>query len=508
MCVLKSAVRFLTHVSFIFAAAVLLAISVWVHTPSEAETVMPAPHNDIGAWKTGAGGGENIAFNVPDPSHRDVRFGRHGTIPSLQENGATSRCADGEAGLEGSPRAQPVKCELIPPDPTQPDPVVDPQPDPTPEEPDPGFAYHPPGDIFNPDHLPSKYKREGRDDRKVYLPNIVLPIKIGENEHIHMNSQIFGHGGGGWGGRGKAGGSESDPRNYDAKNQRDNFCEVRGHAMGLCPSGTGHQGQDIRPPSYKNNHYDAVAVADGKITYMSRWSTVRLKGDDGTTYEYLHLNPNTYKVRKNQRVKQGQVIGRVSRYMGNANGTSIHLHFNALQTIDLGNGKRRRFYVPVYSSLIAAYRKEKGLDAGIDENGNLIVDPKLEIGAQAPTPEPTPEPEPTPPTPEPEPTPPTPEPEPTPPTPEPEPTPPTPEPEPTPPTPEPEPTPPTPEPEPTPPTPEPEPTPPTPEPEPTPPTPEPEPTPPTPEPEPEDEAKPWWKGAWDATRDWWNSWWD
>ncbi|HRO49654.1 MAG TPA: hypothetical protein PLW75_05915, partial [Hyphomicrobium sp.] len=65
----------------------------------------------------------------------------------------------------------------------------------TPEE--AGFAYHPPGKMHAND------LRQGRiGDRYVYLPNIVFPLKLGQGQFPHMNSQIFGYGGGGWGGKG------------------------------------------------------------------------------------------------------------------------------------------------------------------------------------------------------------------------------------------------------------------------------------------------------------------
>src|SRR5690606_2200101 len=118
-----------------------------------------------------------------------------------------------------------------------------------------GFAYHPPGKMHAND------LRKGRvGDRYVYLPNIIFPLKLGEGEFPHMNSQIFGYGGGGWGGKGQAGGSESDRRNFDPMRQQDNYCEVRSWSMPMCPSGSGHQGQDIRPASWKDNHWQVMSA--------------------------------------------------------------------------------------------------------------------------------------------------------------------------------------------------------------------------------------------------------
>lgn len=448
----------------------------------------------------------------------------------------------------GNDAVQLARCSLLPPvDGSTPTPPVTDggttPPGPTPPGPTPGpdttgggtvtspeqagFAYYPPGNLFERD------QGRGRADRYVYMPNIIFPLKLAAGQFPHMNSQIWGYGGGGWNGKGAAGGSDSDPRNYDPMKQRDNYCEVRGWDMPLCPGGAGHQGQDIRPPSYKDNYWEAVAVADGTIVNVTTNTTVQLKTADGTDFYYLHMHPKSITVKTGAKVKQGQVLGKVSRYMGGKIATSLHLHLQVRQRIKVGD-KTLQVYVPTFPSLIAALRRAKGLDPGIDGNGNLIVDAGLEIGAPQPPPAPTPppQPEPTPaPAPQPTPTPaPAPVPEPTPvpePAPEPAPTPepapqPEPQPEPAPaPEPQPEPAPPAPEPappqpEPTPaPQPEPEPAPaptpaPQPQPEPTPapapaPTPQPDPTPaPTPAPQPDSGSKGWWQSA----KDNWTSWWD
>ncbi len=152
-------------------------------------------------------------------------------------------------------------------------PLPTPTPGPAPDLPKPPFAYHPPGNLLEKDA-----GRGRANDRFVYLPDIVFPLKLGDGQFPHMNSQIWGYGGGGWGGKGAPGGSESDRRNYDPMQQRDNYCEVRGWAMPLCPSGAGHQGQDIRPATFKDNTWEAVAVTDGTITNVTKNTTVQLKG--------------------------------------------------------------------------------------------------------------------------------------------------------------------------------------------------------------------------------------
>ncbi|WP_295558042.1 M23 family metallopeptidase, partial [uncultured Hyphomicrobium sp.] len=300
-----------------------------------------------------------------------------------------------------------ARCSLLPPDGAPP-----PSPTPTPETPttgegpvtptppvtgggttDPakaGFAYYPPGNLYERD------SGRGRADRFVYMPNMVFPLKLGDGLFPHMNSQIWGYGGGGWNGKGAAGGSENDPRNFDPMKQRDNYCEVRGWDMPLCPGGAGHQGQDIRPPSWKDNYWEAVAAEDGTIVSVTSNTTVQLKTDNGTDYYYLHMHPKSITVKTGSKVKQGQVLGKVSRYMGGKIGTSLHLHLQVRQRIQVG-AKTLQVYVPTFPSLIVALRKAKGLDPGIGPDGTLIAEAGMEIGAPpAPQPTPTPVPSPTP----------------------------------------------------------------------------------------------------------------
>ncbi len=282
------------------------------------------------------------------------------------------------------------------------------QPSPAGPKLDVAFAYYAPGDVAAGSH------EKGRQDRFVYLPhNIIFPIKVPDDKHAYMNSQIYGVGG-----SNGPNGSFCDQRNFNAMLQRDTFCELRSWSMPLCPSGKGHQGQDIRPPTcIEDARWDAVAVENGIISTVTPYTTVSLKGESGTDYRYLHLNFASIHVKKGQRVKQGEVIGRVSNIMDGKPLTSRHLHFDVRQTIKVGS-KVMSVHVPVYSSLVAAYRRMKGLDGGISPDGMLSFDPAREIKVAQNEPTPTPEPTPAPqPTPAPEPTPapqPTPTPEPTP----------------------------------------------------------------------------------------------
>jgi murein DD-endopeptidase MepM/ murein hydrolase activator NlpD len=244
-----------------------------------------------------------------------------------------------------------------------------------------------------------------------------------------------------------------------------------------------------------------VAVVDGIITLVTSNTTVKLKGNDGTVYEYLHMHPDSIKVKEGNKVKQGDVLGRVSKYMNGTRSTTYHLHFNVRQRIQVGS-KVLEVYVPPYASLIAAYRRNKGLDAGIDAAGNLASDPMLEIGAVAqapPQPSPPSEPAPPPASPAPVPS----DPAPSPPTPAPASPPPTPAPAPTPPAETPAPPPATPAPS-APPT---APVPPAPEPAPAPSPQPPAPSPPPPSPPATEQPKSWWQKGIDMATELWKRWW-
>ena len=440
-----------------------------------------------------------------------------GAAPQAGSGGQWSCAADnGNDQDSGGLPLVPVKCETPTVDPvTPPAPTPTPAPETgggtptTPTTPTgtpptappaekPGFAYYPPGDTY-----PDNSKRGRKGDRFVYLPDIIYPIKLDAGRYPHMNSQIYGHGG-----YKGPGGSESNSNNYNPFKQRDDYCEERSWSMPLCPSGAGHQGQDIRPPTPEDNKWECVAVVDGTITKITSNTTVELKAKDGTVYQYLHMNAASIRVKTGQSVKQGDVLGRVSKIMNGTPSTTIHLHFHARQNVRVGS-KELTVFVPVFSSLVSALRRAKGFDSGVGADGNLVEQAGFEIGvtappapAPSPTPAPAPAPEPTPapaPAPTPAPEPPVPAPAPAPEPPAPEPPAPVPAPAPEPPAPAP-----TPEPPPPVPAPAPAPEPPAPAPE---PAPSPEPPPPAPAPSPAPEPqKWWWQSAWEKASDWLGSW--
>ncbi len=207
------------------------------------------------------------------------------------------------------------------------------------------FTYDPPGKL-----VPTR-SGQGRVDTKLYAPTMRFPM---EQPKAFANSQVYGNGGG------QGTGGQCDAVNYSYP-WHDNFCESRSYAMPLCPAGTGHQGQDIRPPSCAKDMHWVVAVEAGTITSVGSYS-VYLTAADGTRFDYLHMS--TLQVRVGDRVTKGQRMGKVSNQFGGTP-TTIHLHFNIRQAV----GTLGAVYVPPYMSLIESYKRANGLatDAGVPD---------------------------------------------------------------------------------------------------------------------------------------------
>jgi murein DD-endopeptidase MepM/ murein hydrolase activator NlpD len=185
----------------------------------------------------------------------------------------------------------------------------------------------------------------GVKNQPVYYPDMRFPV---EHAPAFANSQVYAPGGmhGGPGGQGS-------PVNYSYP-WHDTYCESRSWKMPICPSGNGHQGQDIRPALPKAKFYWAVAVADGIISSIGSYS-VTLQTPGGTLFRYLHLDGGTLAVHPLERVSKGQKIGLISNNFGDSR-TTIHLHFDISDTIAL-NGKTVRTFLPPYASLVNSYKK-------------------------------------------------------------------------------------------------------------------------------------------------------
>jgi hypothetical protein len=193
------------------------------------------------------------------------------------------------------------------------------------------FTYMPPGELI-------AGSGSGTPDATVYAPGMRFPI---EQAPAFANSQVWGHGGG----QGPGGG-QCDVENFSYP-WWDNYCETRSWDMPLCPSGEGHQGQDIRASTCDKDVHWAVAAVDGTITQIGSYS-VYLTADDGTRFDYLHMS--NVQVGVGQEVTSGQHLGLVSNEFGGTP-TTVHLHFNIRQLVE-GVGT---VYVPTYMSLVQSY---------------------------------------------------------------------------------------------------------------------------------------------------------
>ena len=218
------------------------------------------------------------------------------------------------------------------------------------------FTYTPPGELESPGGGATR-PGAGRVDDRVYAPGMRFPIESGP---AYANSQIYGHGG-----YMGPGGGQCTAANF-AYPWHDNYCEERSWDMPLCPSGRGHQGQDIRPATCVDNTHWAVAAADGTITNIGSYS-VYVTADDGTRYDYLHMEPSSLVVSRGQRVTRGQRLGRVSDAFGGTS-TTIHLHFNIRQNVS-GVGT---VYVPTYMSLVESYAALIGVAVGPDYRAEFV----------------------------------------------------------------------------------------------------------------------------------------
>jgi murein DD-endopeptidase MepM/ murein hydrolase activator NlpD len=199
------------------------------------------------------------------------------------------------------------------------------------------FTYNPPGQL--------QAGGTGVTDPTIYAPGIRFPI---ENAPAYPNSQVWGDGG-----MNGPSGDQCDAVDY-AYPWSDDFCEARSYSTPLCPSGSGHQGVDIRPSTCVAAVHPAVAAEDGVISQIGTY-TVYLSGDSGRLYLYLHMQMDMLKVSVGDRVSRGQELGLVSNNFGSSS-TTIHLHFEIKEPITL-NGQTITTNVAPYTSLVDAYKR-------------------------------------------------------------------------------------------------------------------------------------------------------
>jgi len=199
---------------------------------------------------------------------------------------------------------------------------------------DPQFQYNPPGLL-----VPGS--GQGLPDSTVYAPGIQFPIS---QVPAFANSQVWNPGGI----QGPPNTSQCDTHNYSYP-WWDNFCETRTFSTPMCPASTGHQGQDIRPPSCKADFYPVISVDDGVVTNVGSYS-VFITDSAGTQFRYLHMS--SLKITQGDHVTKGQQLGNVSNVFGSST-TTIHLHFEILQNVD----NYGFTHVSPYMSLVSAYEQ-------------------------------------------------------------------------------------------------------------------------------------------------------
>ena len=216
------------------------------------------------------------------------------------------------------------------------------------------FSYFEPGDLI-------EGSGAGAADYTVYAPGMRYPLEVGPS---FPNSQVWGHGGGSG-----PGGSQCDVENYSYP-WRDNYCETRSWDMPLCPSGVGHQGQDIRPATCDPGVHWQVSSEAGTVTNVGSYS-VYVTSAGGTRFDYLHGSGNV--VSNGQALERGERINLADNEFGGTP-TTYHLHFNIRQDV-AGVGF---VFVSPYMSLVESYKELLGIggdvlgDAAIDECSAIV----------------------------------------------------------------------------------------------------------------------------------------
>jgi hypothetical protein len=211
------------------------------------------------------------------------------------------------------------------------------------------FTYRPTGDII----ANSGYHRQtGRADFNAYS-QVRFPL---EKAPAFVRSQSFAR-------RDK---SDQPPGGTPGYPWRDNFCESRSFGVGQCPTGFGHQGEDIRPRpcppgGESDEHCDpkqqaVVAVRDAVVIRSPKQQAATLQintRNEHIRFRYMHMNPAVMDgdgVLNGRVVAEGEKIGVVSNYLDHPNGTTRHLHFDVQVFTRDG-----WLWVNPYVTLISAY---------------------------------------------------------------------------------------------------------------------------------------------------------
>jgi hypothetical protein len=213
------------------------------------------------------------------------------------------------------------------------------------------FTYRAPGDLIA---RSGSRRQNGRVDYTAYS-QIRFPL---EKAPAFAHSQSFGL-------------HKSDkldepgPTSYP---WQDNFCEARSFGVGQCPTGFGHQGQDMRPapcPAHEegSEHCDpkqqvVVAARDAILIREPKQQAATLQintRNEHIRFRYMHMDPSAMDadgVLNGRHVEEGEKIGVVSNYLDRPNGTTRHLHFDVQVFTRDG-----WLWVSPYVTLISAYER-------------------------------------------------------------------------------------------------------------------------------------------------------
>jgi len=192
------------------------------------------------------------------------------------------------------------------------------------------FTYRAPGDLLT--HSGSHRQQSGRVDYTVYS-QIRFPLA---RAPAFAHSQSF---------RIRRGDRLDEfvggPTSYP---WQDNFCEARSFGVGQCPTGFGHQGQDMRPapcpihdegPEHCDPKQQAVVAArDAVLIREPKQQAATLQvntRNEHIRFRYMHMDPSAMDadgILNGRHVEEGEKIGVVSNYLDRPNGTTRHLHFD------------------------------------------------------------------------------------------------------------------------------------------------------------------------------------
>ena len=215
-----------------------------------------------------------------------------------------------------------------------------------PLEQSPDFTYRPTGDII----ANTGYRKQAGHPDIITYSQIRFPL---QKAPARVRSQSF---------------ARRDKTDTGVYPWRDNFCESRSFEVWQCPSGHGHQGEDVRaancPPAGEGGErcdpkqQAVVAVRDATVIRGPKDQAATLQVNSRTEhirFRYMHMNPqvmNADGVLNGRIVAEGEKIGVISNYLDHPAGTSMHLHFDVQVFTRDG-----WIWVNPYVTLVSAYER-------------------------------------------------------------------------------------------------------------------------------------------------------